>query len=308
MPAAALTRRATAALALLLVAACTSSSAPPAAAPSPSATASAQPSASPTATPTPAPTPSGRPGPGRHDAVLREGDPRLPGHTVLHPAGDVPFLLPVVVWGNGGCRTTNEEYHVFLTGLASQGFLVIANGAPDKPFFHGDTEKAVLRPHLLTEAIDWAVTENSRAGSRFQGRIDTRRIAVMGQSCGAAEALTASSDPRVRTTVAWNDGGSTTGLHAPVLFVSGGPGDETYDETRQAYAQVKVPAVHADNPAVGHVGLWDDPAHRPAALRIAERWLAFILYADPHARAYFDGPRCGLCTAPGWTVQSRNGG
>lgn len=292
-------RRAAACLAVLALTACAS----PRTASGPTPTATPTASSSPTPSPAAAP---GRPGPDRHYPVVRTGDPRLPDHTLLHPAGPVPFALPVVVWGNGGCRQTNEEYRVFLTGLAAEGFLVVANGAPDSPFVPGRPEPAIERPQAMTAALDWAVAESTRPGGAFRGRIDTGRMVLMGQSCGASEALTASADPRVRTTVAWNNGGDSSRLHAPALFVTGGPDDDTGGSTRRVFRKARVPAVLVDKSDGGHIGLWNDAALRPAALRLADRWLAFTLYGDPEGRAFFLGADCELCTSPTWTVTARN--
>jgi hypothetical protein len=96
---------------------------------------------------------------------------------------------------------------------------------------------------LLLDAMDWAIKQNGESSSPFYNRLDTTKIAVMGQSCGGLQALAVSHDPRVMTTVVWNSGalpaGSTSPalkqsagnkdslnlLHGPVAYFIGGPSD-----------------------------------------------------------------------------------
>jgi dienelactone hydrolase len=262
------------------------------------------------------------PGPAHAFAVTREGDAGLPDHTIIRPAdlNAVGFRLPIVAWANGGCRDSNEEFHYFLTHFATEGFFVVANGPPENPY-HPEELNGIANPQpgKLTAAIDWAVAENARPESRFYGKLDTSRIAVMGQSCGAWEAIDASADPRVKSTISWDNGGDphagdVSKLHAPIAFVSGGTQDYTLAETTQAYARVpaSVPAIHADNADAGHTGMWDDPSspdqttYQAEPVIIAPQWLALTLYGSDAGRQFFLGANCGLCTRSGWTVESKN--
>jgi hypothetical protein len=140
---------------------------------------------------------------------------------------------------------------------------------------------------------------------------------VMGQSCGAWEAIDASADPRVKSTMSWNNGGDphagdVSKLHAPIAFVSGGQSDYTIAETTQAYERTSVPAIHADNADAGHTGMWDDPSSpdqktwQDEPLAIAPQWLALTLYGQDAGRRYFLGANCGLCTRAGWTEESKS--
>lgn len=58
----------------------------------------------------------------------------------------------------------------------------------------------------LIDAIDWAIRENSRAGSIYFKRLDPSMVAVMGHSCGGLQAIVAAGNARVKTAVVLNSG------------------------------------------------------------------------------------------------------
>lgn len=70
-------------------------------------------------------------GTGPYKAIMMEA-PTLTTHTIFQPQDLSVFgegnLLPVVVWGNGGCANSPSGHVNFLNEVASQGFLVIAIG------------------------------------------------------------------------------------------------------------------------------------------------------------------------------------
>jgi dienelactone hydrolase len=100
----------------------------------------------------------------------------------------------------------------------------------------GEAQRQATAQDLLS-AINWAEAENRREGSPLNGKIDTSRIAVMGQSCGGMLSVRLGADPRVDTIGVFNAGvqppnpeapGSpfpTTDalplLHGPVLLING---------------------------------------------------------------------------------------
>jgi len=162
-------------------------------------------------------------------------DPTLAKHTVYRP-NDMNAIrstkLPIMAWGNGACAADGNAFRLFLTEIASHGYLVIANGpiGPDRAQFpptmppnRGAAPPAAVaaaKPAVppvisskpptttaqLIEAIDWAIAENSRKDSRYYGRLDTSKIAVAGMSCGGVQAIEASADPRVKATIVANSG------------------------------------------------------------------------------------------------------
>lgn len=245
---------------------------------------------------------------------MYETDPRLPGHTVYRPSNlaAVADPMPIVVWGNGACRADGTWFQEFLTPLSAHGVLVVASGTPGGS---GSTTS-----DMLIDAIDWAVAENSRSGSKYFGRLDTNAIAAMGQSCGGLEAIGASSDPRVRSTVLWNSGIFASGglggvdktaltrLHAPVAWFTGGTSDIAYGNAVDDYSRVpsRIPAVIGHYGNVGHMGLFTDPTVERHIVTVAAWWLDATLFGNATARSQFVGSGCGLCSGTPWVIQSKN--
>ena len=70
-------------------------------------------------------------GTGQYKAIMME-EPTLTTHTIFRPQDLSKFgkknLLPVLVWGNGGCANSPSGHVNFLNEVASQGFLIVAIG------------------------------------------------------------------------------------------------------------------------------------------------------------------------------------
>jgi hypothetical protein len=150
-------------------------------------------------------------GTGRYKAILA-GDSSLPTHAIYRPRDLRPFggkrLLPVVAFGNGGCRNTSGEFRNFLSEIASHGYIVIAIGPAGDALVGGsEARMSQTQPVQLLDGIDWITKENDRQGSEYYKKIDPSKVAVMGQSCGTGQATQVSGDPRVTTTVLLNGGG-----------------------------------------------------------------------------------------------------
>lgn len=195
-------------------------------------------------------------GGGPHPAVMIT-DAGLPEHVIYRPAQlDAAGPLPIVVWGNGACMHAGNRFRVFLTEIASHGFLVISAGRLEDPSLEvGPQENpAVRRPGAppppaevpappgsarsrrstadhMRQAIDWAVAEHTREGSALRGRLVPTRIAVAGQSCGGGLSMQLASDPRVTTVGIFNSGSRVTA----------GPGGLPADP---AAAKARLDAVH----------------------------------------------------------------
>lgn len=191
-------------------------------------------------------------GTGRYKAILA-GDSSLPTHAIYRPRDLRPFggklLLPVVAFGNGGCRNGSGEFRNFLSDIASHGYLVVAIGpAGDAVVAGSEGRTNQTQASQLLDGIEWAAKENARQGSEYFGKIDVAHAAVMGQSCGTRQALEVSGDPRVKTTVLLNGGpnlgggrGRGTGT-APAAGTSAAPSAAT-NAVQPAAAPAQAPAL-----------------------------------------------------------------
>ncbi|WP_201436252.1 RICIN domain-containing protein [Saccharothrix sp. 6-C] len=266
-----------------------------------------------TTTTTPQP---GRPMVENNFQVTREGAYGDNRFTVFRPSDPqaVGRPLPVLAFGNGACaHTNNSEVTRLLTAVAAKGIAVVdigsangsANGLPSgSPI-----------PSLLTDALTWAEREQNRSGAALSQRLDLTRMATAGHSCGGLEALIAAQDRRVDATVSLNSGLFADGsfgyprselskLHAPVLYLDGGPSDIAYDNTRANYNLTTVPAVLAENPQAGHGGFITGSQMTDAVTAVVQ-FLDMVLNGNQTARDYILEPS-GLASKTPWTVARKN--
>jgi dienelactone hydrolase len=269
--------------------------------------------------------------------ATREEPASLPTHTVYRPADLARSpKLPVLLWANGGCRNTSVEFTRFLGEMASHGYLVIAVGRGNIPFLVirgsiaavADQKDAngnpliVSDPVTMIKALDWAIAENSRKDSPLYGKVDTSKVATMGQSCGGPQAFKAAHDPRVTTVIALNssfptehapgmagganDGWTAEKLAIPAALFNGGPADNGFTGAEACYKALSstLPALKASLTTVGHTGAYPMPDLRWSAAVIA--WLDWQLKGDKQAPEVFSGPNCSLCRDPDWWIDSQN--
>jgi dienelactone hydrolase len=275
-------------------------------------------------------------GSGEYPAT-REEPASLPTHTVYRPADLTnTSRLPVLLWANGGCRNTSVEFTRFLGELASHGYLVIAVGRSNIPFLviHGsiaavaDQKDAsgnpliVSDPGVMLKGLDWAAAENIRKGSALYGKVDTSKVATIGQSCGGPQAFRAAKDPRITTVVALNssfptqaapgmvggvdDGWTAEKLAIPAAILTGGPADSGFAGAEQCYKVLNstLPVLNGSLNRVGHTGAYPMPDLRWSSAILA--WLDWQLKGDTHAIKMFAGPDCSLCQDPDWWIDIKN--
>lgn len=276
------------------------------------------------------------PGTGRFPAI-KEEVASLPAHVVYRPK-DLTALggtkLGVVAWGNGGCSDDGASTRLHLLEVASHGYLVIASGrilsgpgAPPReprPAPQPGQAPQIQPPRTkasdLTDAIDWALAENTRAGSPYVGRIDPALVALSGWSCGGLQVLQVAKDPRVKTLVLQNTGVFNTGgsaipgmdvrkdvlmtIHTPTIYILGGPKDIAYENGMDDFNTISHVPVAVANLPVGHGGTYFEP-NGGAAASVAVSWLDWQLRGDQNSAERFVGENCGLCRDEKWTLQRK---
>ncbi|MGX7829721.1 poly(ethylene terephthalate) hydrolase family protein [Actinokineospora sp. 24-640] len=197
---------------------------------------------------------------------------------------------PVVLWNNGA-RSGLDRYVPLLNHLASHGFVVAAaegNAGTGGPMLQG---------------LDYLTTENSRAGSVFQGKVNLSTVGATGHSFGGGAAVDAGADPRVDTIapiypLAFS---SASRLRGPALFIAG-QNDTVVTPTtvRNTYRQAtQVPAIYAEQRGADHYGI-------PALHGTVTAWFRLHLMGDEQARGLYFGPGCAYCSSSFWSIFERN--
>ncbi|MFZ5430008.1 MAG: alpha/beta hydrolase family protein [Bacteroidota bacterium] len=261
-------------------------------------------------------------GTGAYRAVMMT-EPSLTTHTVFRPEDISVFgkknKLPVIAWGNGACFNSPWEHVNFLNEVASHGFLVIAIGTMPKE--EGEQERGRSVSTQLLDAIDWAIAQNKDKNSPYYRKIDTKKIAVSGMSCGGLQTLEVAPDPRISTIVVCNSGlfenpvGRMPGMpqvkkdhlqkiHTPTLYLLGGKTDIAYENGMDDFRRINHVPVFVGNMDVGHGGTYSQP-HGGEFARVATHWYKWQLKNDHEAGKLFTGSPCGLSQSPLWTVDKK---
>lgn len=227
---------------------------------------------------------------------------------IIRPADLARFpkkdKLPVVVWGNGGCAMENARAQGFFETIASHGFLVVTTTA-------AAGERGTATAANLKAGIDWAEAENTRAGSPLMGKVDTKHIAVMGQSCGGMLSVELGADPRVDTIGVFNSGARgdmnalIAPLHGPVLLINGGERDPLMGMSQDTFKAIeKLPVFYGSRHGAGHTATLYHPGGGEWA-NVAWNWAEWQLKGNKKAKKMFVGKKCGLCTNENWDVEQK---
>jgi hypothetical protein len=276
-------------------------------------------------------------GQGPFRAVLKS-DAGLPTHSLYLPedltAAARKGKLPIIAWGNGACANYGNRFRYFLTEIASHGYFILSIGPkgpstvewkidltpnPDPPAADRPVNSFAMQ---LIDAIDWALAENARKGSPYYNKLDPRRIAVMGQSCGGLQTVSAAADKRVKTAVIWNSGTFPLGtrplagtgdatkqslkrLHTPVAWITGDESDTAWKNSNEDFDAVShIPAFRAWKKGVGHSVHYREPLGGDFT-PVAIAWLDWQLKGSLQAKKMFIGTECTLCTDSAWVVKHK---
>ena len=260
-------------------------------------------------------------GTGPYKAIMYT-DNSLTTHTVFRPNDLSVFgksqKLPIIAWGNGACATSPWEHINFLSEVASYGFLVIAIGPMPQEGEKGGGRSTSTQ---LTDAINWAIAQNSDKNSPFYAKLDISKIAVSGMSCGGLQTLEVAPDPRVSTAVICNRGSYIqpgTGvpgmpnikkedlqkIHTPTLYILGGEKDIAYANGMDDFSKINHVPVFVANMDVGHGGTYGQP-HGGEFAKVATAWFKWQLKGDTEAGKMFTGNPAGLSKNPLWKVDKK---
>ncbi|MDH6342794.1 enterochelin esterase-like enzyme [Parabacteroides sp. PFB2-12] len=230
-------------------------------------------------------------------------DHSLPGFTIYRPF-DLPAAveregrLPVLVFGNGACTHYSADYAPMFAELVTNGYIVMAVGSKDgKIKTRGRDASGAVKEDNLLDAVDWINKQHVTPGSDYYGLVDIFHIAAAGHSCGGAQAMAASYDPRITTTILHNAGmgdmsmgGATPKslkeLHAPILYLIGGPEDVAYFNAALDFERINHVPVASANYAVGHAGTYKQPQGGILG-KVTRMWLDWLLKGKKEASAFF---------------------
>ena len=194
--------------------------------------------------------------------------------------------LPVVVFANGGCMDTSYPFEHMLSDIASHGYLVIALGKMQNSLDDRPLNKA--SNSMIPHAIDWITAQSSNPLSEFYQSANLEKIAIAGQSCGGAQLLATAADKRVSSYLMFNSGigdmtmanadvKSLQNLHAPVIYLVGGPTDIATDNAKLDYQRINhVPVIFANHKTAGHSGTFEQPFGGSFS-KLAIKWLDWQL-------------------------------
>jgi len=260
-------------------------------------------------------------GTGPYRAIMYT-DNSLSTHTIFRPKDLTVFgkaqKLPVIAWGNGACANSPWEHLNFLSEVASHGFVVIAIGPMPQ---EGEKGGGKSTSSQMTDAINWAIAQNSDKKSPFYNKLDVSKIAVSGMSCGGLQTLETAPDPRVTTAVICNSGifvnaaGGFPGmpnltkdnllkLHTPTLYILGGEKDIAYGNGMDDFSRINHVPVFVANMDVGHGGTYSQ-SHGGEFAKVATAWFKWQLKGDAEAGKMFTGTPCGLSQNPLWKVDKK---
>ena len=245
----------------------------------------------------------------------------LPDFTVYRPAklleaAGTDGTLPVIIFGNGGCVNTSVGHERFLNDLASYGYVIVAIG----PFQAGSDSRSIpesrasTESYLMHKGLDWICNQARDEKSEYYGSVNVNQVASMGMSCGGAQAMYLSSDPRVKTLVMLNSGmGSVTmanasrvnvmAVHSPTVYITGGEEDIAYKNAGADYELLKDVPVAWVNLPVGHGGTYADEFGGEFS-RMTRTWLDYVFKGHNEGERLFKD--LDLKGFDGWTAQSKN--
>jgi len=244
---------------------------------------------------------------GMFDVVV-ETDPTISDHTIWRPEPLGMIKHPILVWGMGACSndslSSGGVFSEMLREMASHGILVVVDATPGGT---GTTSTNGTAAGLL-KGVDWAEKENERPCSKYYHKLDTKKVAVSGQSCGGINAMNAATDPRVTVAIPFDSGLFSRDmslymkLHTPMAIVDAGPDDIAYSNGKADFDAINtIPIMFANyefHSSFEHNAGFTSQDNSGVFGVLAIAWLNWWLFDDmgPTGKGYFVGDQCGVCS------------
>lgn len=171
-------------------------------------------------------------------------------------------------------------------------------------------------PKMLLEALDWLTDQNADSKSEYYHCLDLDHVAAMGQSCGGAQVLGVSHDPRIKTCVMLNTGigdmemqGVTqealNSLHQPMFYLIGGPADVAFPNAQKDFDRIKDVPVVMMNTLDGHSGTYYEKSGGSYCVAVL-KWLDWQFKGDVSKAAFFLDDNYLKYQYPDWKVVRKN--
>jgi hypothetical protein len=199
---------------------------------------------------------------------------------------------PIFVWGTGSTALPSR-YQDHFTHVASHGFVVIS------PNSSSVTEA------LLKASLDWIIAQNTAAGSPYEGKLNTAKVAMGGHSLGSIGTFNAEATETRLTTTIHIAGGSfdamgSSKVKTPTAYICGANGDIALPQCQVDFQNVKTqPTFYSELQGIDHVG-----AARSALPGITA-WLRWHLAGETNRKAEFTPP-AGQFAQGIWKSQVKN--
>lgn len=181
----------------------------------------------------------------------------------------------------------------------------------------GEQPVAAFRTYSkqLLEAMDWITDQNANAQSEYYHMIDLDEVAAMGQSCGGAQVLGVSHDPRIKTCIMLNSGigqmemsGTSKAIlasvHTPMFYLIGGKTDVAYLNAADDFKALNHVPVVMYNTLDGHSGTYYEKNGGSYAVAVT-RWLDWQLKGQQAKCALFLDDDYASKLFPTWTFQRK---
>ena len=94
-------------------------------------------------------------------------------------------------------------------------------------------------------------------------------------------------------------------LHAPILFLNGGPKDSGFANAKANFEFIQHVPVALAHQDVGHYPATYRQPNGGAFAKAVGAWLQWQLKGNETARKMFAGDSCGLCKDPSWTLERK---